>query len=86
MNHAGSHQQAGFRGVQRCNPSSPSPQTPRPGTPAPHTVRSNFLSVKDDMQHLEWLKKAKEDQNITPTIFENITWKNANRVLGLNLS
>ena len=29
MNHAGAHQQAGFRGVQGCNPSSPSPKSPR---------------------------------------------------------
>ena len=45
INHAAGHQHEGFRGVQGCNPSSPSPQTPRPGTPAPHTVKSNFLSV-----------------------------------------
>ena len=30
MANAGWRQQAGFRGVQGCNPSSPSPQTPRP--------------------------------------------------------
>ena len=37
MNHVGAHQQAGFRGVQGCNPSSPSPQTPRPkNTGIPH--------------------------------------------------
>ncbi len=32
MNHAGAHQQAGFRGVPTGDPSSPSAPTPAPGT------------------------------------------------------
>ena len=45
MNHAAAHQQAGFRGVRGCNPSSPSPHTTAPGTPPPHTAKSDSPSA-----------------------------------------
>jgi uncharacterized protein len=45
----------------------------------------DYCSIKNDMQHIEWLKKAKEEGKITDEVFGKITWKNANRVLYLGL-
>jgi predicted TIM-barrel fold metal-dependent hydrolase len=35
--------------------------------------------------HLDWLKWSKANGNILATVYEKITWKNANRVLNLEL-
>lgn len=45
----------------------------------------DYCSTTNDMQHIEWLTKAKEDKNISPEVYEKIMWKNINRVLNLGL-
>ena len=45
----------------------------------------DFCSVKNDMQHINWLTTARDDAHISNQAYENIMWLNANRLLGLGL-
>lgn len=45
----------------------------------------DYCSPVNDMQHIEWLTKAKKDKNINRTVYEKIMWKNINEVLDLGL-
>ena len=46
----------------------------------------DYCSVNDDRQHLAWLQNALEQGSISSQAYEKITWKNANRVLTLNIN
>jgi predicted TIM-barrel fold metal-dependent hydrolase len=43
----------------------------------------DYCSVRNDMQHIEWLKAARDAGNIRTEVCEKILWRNAARVLGL---
>jgi predicted TIM-barrel fold metal-dependent hydrolase len=45
----------------------------------------DYCSTKNDMQHIEWLTKAKNDKNISIEAYDKIMWKNINKVLELRL-
>jgi hypothetical protein len=45
----------------------------------------DYCSTANDMQHIEWLTQARDDGNISETIYQKIMWKNINEILGLNL-
>jgi len=45
----------------------------------------DYCSPTNNMQHIEWLTKAKENKNISHEIYDKIMWKNINNVLGLGL-
>jgi predicted TIM-barrel fold metal-dependent hydrolase len=45
----------------------------------------DYCSPTNNMQHIEWLTKAKDDNNISPEVYEKIMWKNINRGLNLGL-
>lgn len=45
----------------------------------------DYCSPVNNMQHIEWLTKAKKDKNINRTVYEKIMWKNINEVLDLGL-
>lgn len=45
----------------------------------------DYCSVTNDMQHIEWLTKAKEEKNISQDAYEKIMWKNLNKILNLGL-
>jgi predicted TIM-barrel fold metal-dependent hydrolase len=45
----------------------------------------DYCSPTNNMQHIEWLSKARDDKNISQEVYEKITWKNVNRILGLGL-
>ena len=38
-----------------------------------------------DFQHIEWLTLAHSDGHITADVLDKILWRNANRLIGLNL-
>ena len=44
---------------------------------------TDICSPKNDHRHAELLRTLYEDEKISQDAFENITWRNANRVLGL---
>jgi len=46
----------------------------------------DFCSVQNDMQHVAWLTAARDDGHIADEVYQKITWKNANRLLGLGLN
>ena len=46
----------------------------------------DYCSTKNDMQHIEWLTKARDDSNISSKAYEKIMWKNINRILRLGLA
>jgi predicted TIM-barrel fold metal-dependent hydrolase len=45
----------------------------------------DYCSITNNMQHIEWLTKAKDDKNISIEAYDKIMWKNINRVLNLGL-
>ena len=45
----------------------------------------DFCSVKNDMRHIEWLTAARDDGNISTEAYEKLTWRNANRLMGLGI-
>ena len=45
----------------------------------------DYCSTENDMQHIEWLTAARDAGNISIEVFEKITWKNINVLLGLGL-
>jgi len=45
----------------------------------------DYCSIKNNMQHIEWLTDALKKQNISQAVYEKITWRNANRLLDLGL-
>ena len=45
----------------------------------------DYCSPTNDMQHIEWLTKAKDNNNISSQAYEKIMWKNINRVLELRI-
>ncbi|MBD3328701.1 amidohydrolase family protein [Candidatus Peregrinibacteria bacterium] len=42
-------------------------------------------STHCDMQHIKWLKGALKENKISEDVFQKIVWKNANKVLELNI-
>ena len=45
----------------------------------------DYCSTTNDMQHIEWLTKARDDSNISEDAYQKIMWKNINRILNLEL-
>lgn len=45
----------------------------------------DYCCVTNDMQHIEWLTQARNHGNISADAYEQIMWKNINRVLDLGL-
>jgi predicted TIM-barrel fold metal-dependent hydrolase len=45
----------------------------------------DYCSVRNDMQHIEWFKAARDAGHISAEVCEKIFWRNADRVLGLGL-
>jgi len=45
----------------------------------------DYCSVKNDMQHIEWLTAAKDEGHITQQAYEKIMWKNINKAINLGL-
>ena len=41
--------------------------------------------VELDFQHIEWLTQARNDGHITTDVLDKILWRNANRLIGLDL-
>jgi hypothetical protein len=41
--------------------------------------------VELDFQHIEWLTQARDDGHITTDVLDKILWRNANRLIGLDL-
>ncbi|HOZ46117.1 MAG TPA: amidohydrolase family protein [Candidatus Hydrogenedentes bacterium] len=45
----------------------------------------DFCSVKNDMQHVQWLTSIRDEKHISDEAYQKIMWKNANRLLRLGL-
>lgn len=45
----------------------------------------DYCSPTNEMQHIEWLTEARDQQNISDTAYEKIVWRNADRVLHLGI-
>lgn len=45
----------------------------------------DFCSVTNDMQHITWLTECRDQGHIPEHVYENIMWRNANRLLDLGL-
>lgn len=45
----------------------------------------DYCSVKNDLQHIEWLKAAREAGHISAEAYEKIMWKNINKAINLGL-
>ncbi|MBN2308910.1 MAG: amidohydrolase family protein [Candidatus Hydrogenedentes bacterium] len=45
----------------------------------------DFCSPKNDMQHINWLTAARDGGHISEQAYQKIMWRNANRLLGLNI-
>jgi len=45
----------------------------------------DYCSPRNKMEHVEWLTAARDEGDISDTVYEKIMWKNANRVLNLGL-
>ena len=45
----------------------------------------DFCSIKNDMQHIPWLTKVRDEGDITDDVYDKIMWRNANRLLQLDL-
>ncbi|MBN1437181.1 MAG: amidohydrolase family protein [Sedimentisphaerales bacterium] len=45
----------------------------------------DYCSVKNDMQHIEWLTEIKEQGQISEQAYEKIMWRNINRLIDLGL-
>lgn len=46
----------------------------------------DYCSVRNDMQHIEWLKAARDNGRISSEVCEKLLWRNANRLLDLGLA
>lgn len=45
----------------------------------------DFCSPRNEMPHIEWLTRARDEGHISEEVYEKVMWKNANRLLKLNL-
>ena len=45
----------------------------------------DYCSVKNDMQHIEWLTEIRDQHHITPQAYDKIMYHNISRLLNLNL-
>jgi predicted TIM-barrel fold metal-dependent hydrolase len=45
----------------------------------------DYCSVKNDMQHIEWLTAARDEGHIGAEAYEKVMWRNANAALALGL-
>lgn len=45
----------------------------------------DFCSVKNDMQHIDWLTQIRNEGHVSEEAHEKIMWRNANRLLKLGL-
>ena len=45
----------------------------------------DFCATTNDMQHISYLQQCRDDGKISEEVYEKIVWKNANRILKLEL-
>ncbi len=45
----------------------------------------DYCSVRNDMQHIEWFKAARDAGRISPEVYEKIMWQNINKAINLGL-
>ncbi|MDO9540800.1 MAG: amidohydrolase family protein [Kiritimatiellia bacterium] len=45
----------------------------------------DYCSVRNDMQHIEWFKAARDAGHISPEAYEKIMWQNINKAINLGL-